>query len=168
MASQITSIWRVCSAVWGSDAHQTKHQSSTLLAFVRRIHRWPMDSLHKGPVTRKMFPFDDVIMRSPVDSTTGSNMMKASFLPWATYWQTVARPVIWDPAVTNLLLFSDIQLRMFIYDYSAFRWKISPLDKSWSTKAIYDRGDILEAFNILNADGPYDNYGEHIFSRCAA
>ena len=30
--------------------------------FVRGIHRWPMNSPHKGPVTRKMFPFDDVIM----------------------------------------------------------------------------------------------------------
>ena len=27
------------------------------------IHRWPVNSPHKGPVTRKMFPFDDVIMR---------------------------------------------------------------------------------------------------------
>ena len=31
------------------------------LAFVRGIHRWSVNSLHKGPVTRKMFPFDDVI-----------------------------------------------------------------------------------------------------------
>ena len=28
------------------------------------IHRWPMNSPHKGPVTRKMFPFDYVIMIS--------------------------------------------------------------------------------------------------------
>ena len=39
-----------------------KHQSSAPLAFVRGIHRWPVDSLHKEPVTRQMFPFDDVIM----------------------------------------------------------------------------------------------------------
>ena len=45
-----------------SAADQRKHQSSTSLAFVRWIHRWPMNSPHKGPVTRKMFPFDDVIM----------------------------------------------------------------------------------------------------------
>ena len=32
------------------------------MAFVRGIHRWPVNSPHKGPVTRKMFPFDDVIM----------------------------------------------------------------------------------------------------------
>ena len=39
-----------------------KHQSSASLAFVRGVHRWPVNSLHKGPATRKMFPFDDVIM----------------------------------------------------------------------------------------------------------
>ena len=39
-----------------------KHQSSESLAFVMGIHRWPVNSPHKGPVTRKMFPFDDVIM----------------------------------------------------------------------------------------------------------
>ena len=41
-----------------------KHQSSASLAFVRGIHRWPVVSAHKGPVTRKMFPFDDAIMHS--------------------------------------------------------------------------------------------------------
>ena len=32
------------------------------LAFVRGIHRWPVDSPHKGLVTRKIFPFDDSII----------------------------------------------------------------------------------------------------------
>ena len=39
-----------------------KYQSYASLAFVWEIHRWPVNSPHKGPVTRKMFPFDDVIM----------------------------------------------------------------------------------------------------------
>ena len=39
-------------------------QSSASLAFLRGIQRWPVNSPHKGPVTRKMFPFDDVIMKS--------------------------------------------------------------------------------------------------------
>ena len=60
-ASQISSIASVFSAVCSS-AHEKQHQSSALLTFVREIHRWPVDSLHKGPVTRKMLPFDDVIM----------------------------------------------------------------------------------------------------------
>ena len=43
-----------------SGANQRKHQSSASLAFVRGIHLWPLNSPHKGPVTRKLFPFDDV------------------------------------------------------------------------------------------------------------
>ena len=43
-------------------ADQRKHQSSASLAFVRGIHRWPMNSPHKWPVTRKMFPVEYVIM----------------------------------------------------------------------------------------------------------
>ena len=62
MASQITGVSIVYSTVC-SDADQRKHQISASLAFVRGIHRWPVNSPHKEPVTRKMFPFDDVIMR---------------------------------------------------------------------------------------------------------
>ena len=61
MASQITGVSIVCSTVC-SGADQRKHQSSTSLAFVGGIHRWPVNSPHKGPVIWKMFPFDDVIM----------------------------------------------------------------------------------------------------------
>ena len=61
IASQIASLTIVCSIVY-SDADQRKHQSSASLAFVRAIHRGPVNSPPKWPVTRKMFPFDDVIM----------------------------------------------------------------------------------------------------------
>ena len=61
MASQITSLTIVYSTVY-SGTDERKHQSSMSLAFVRGIHRWPVNSPHKGPVTRKMFPFDKVIM----------------------------------------------------------------------------------------------------------
>ena len=60
-ASQITSLAIVYSTVY-SGADQRKHQSSASLVFVRGIHRGPVNSPHKWPVTRKMFPFDDVIM----------------------------------------------------------------------------------------------------------
>ena len=46
-------------------ADQRKHQSPASLAFVRGIHRWPVNSPHKWPVTRRIFPFDDVIMIRP-------------------------------------------------------------------------------------------------------
>ena len=61
IASQITNLRIVYSTIY-SDADQRKHQSSAPLAFVRGIHRGPVNSPHKWPVTRKMFPFDDVIM----------------------------------------------------------------------------------------------------------
>ena len=52
MASLITSITIVYS-IFHSGAVQRKHQSSASMAFA-----WA-----KGPVTRKMLPFDDVIMK---------------------------------------------------------------------------------------------------------
>ena len=63
MASLITSLTIVYSTVY-SGADQRKHQSSASLAFVRGIHRGPVKSPHKWPVTRKIFPFDDVIMET--------------------------------------------------------------------------------------------------------
>ena len=60
MAPQITSLTIVYSTIY-SCADQRKHQSSASLAFVRWIHQWP--------VTRKMFPFDDVIMLNPFNLT---------------------------------------------------------------------------------------------------
>ena len=57
ITSQITSLTIAYSAVYSS-ADQRKHQSSASLAF----DRGPVNSPHKGPVTRKMFPFHEVIM----------------------------------------------------------------------------------------------------------
>ena len=55
VVSQITSLTAVYSTVY-SGADQRKHQSSASLAFVWGIHRWPVNSPHKWPVTRKRFP----------------------------------------------------------------------------------------------------------------
>ena len=61
IASQITSLMIVFSTVY-LDTDQRKHQSSASLAFGWGIHRMLVNSLHKWPVMRKMFLFDDVIM----------------------------------------------------------------------------------------------------------
>ena len=60
MAYQITGVSIVYSTVC-SGANERKHQRSASLAFVWGIHRWPVNSPHKWPASRKMFPFDDVI-----------------------------------------------------------------------------------------------------------
>ena len=76
IAFQITSLRIVYSIVY-SGADQRKHQSFASLAFVRGIHRRQVNSPHKGPATRKMFPFDDVIMLQ----------LKLCALPCYTYTQ---------------------------------------------------------------------------------
>ena len=63
MASQIAGVSIVYSNVC-SGADQRKHQSSASLAFLGGIHRWPMNFPHEGSVMQKMFPFDDIIMKS--------------------------------------------------------------------------------------------------------
>ena len=82
MGSQITSLTIVYLTVYlGAD--QRKHRSSASLAFVRRIHRWPVNSPHKWPVTRKMFPFDDAIK-------TGIKVKSC----WSTGWQFMTQVIV--------------------------------------------------------------------------
>ena len=66
MTSQITSLTIVYSTVY-SGVYQRKHRSFASLAFVWGIHRWPVNSPHKGSVTRKMFPFDALSCTSSHD-----------------------------------------------------------------------------------------------------
>ena len=95
MASQTTGVSIICSTVC-SGADQRKHQSSASLAFVRRLHRWPMDSHHKGPVMRKMFPFDDVIM----EMLSAKRWSKLITMSWCDH--TLCIKDLWDgnPPVT--------------------------------------------------------------------
>ena len=76
IAPQIASLTIVYSKVY-SDADKKK--SSASLAALRGIHRGPVNSPHKWPVTRKMFPFDDVIM-----DWTESRLMEYNSLPDST------------------------------------------------------------------------------------
>ena len=108
MASQITSLTIVYSTVYSGADHR-KHQSSASLAFVRGIHRWPVYSPHKWPVTRKMFPFDDVIIFN---------------LLWPTIWIVCLHDVLlicnldshnisirkWLLKITNLCLWSNANI----------------------------------------------------------
>ena len=89
MASQITILTIVCSTIY-SGADRRKHQSSTSQPFVRRIHRWPVISPHKGPVTRKRFPFDDVIIYHL------KGFREAISMFWITGPYGVANNTIWS------------------------------------------------------------------------
>ena len=93
IASQITSLTIVFSTVY-LDTDQRKYQSSASLAFVRGIHRRPVNSPHKWPVTRKMFPFDGVIMSNvahprakPSPKTMFTWVFDAIWLQWYIWWR---------------------------------------------------------------------------------
>ena len=105
MASQITSLTVVHSTVY-SGADQRKHQSSASQAFVGGIHRWPVNSPRKGPVARKKFPFDDVIMSRGLSVAICSNDIERNFyneaqprqtvvMLWYLVWYPVYQP-LWD------------------------------------------------------------------------
>ena len=79
MGSQITSLMIVYSTVY-SGADLRKYQSSSSLAFVRGIHRWPMNSPHKWPIMRKRFQFDDVIM-----SYTAVPPLRTNYRPYRRF-----------------------------------------------------------------------------------
>ena len=63
VASQITSLTIVYSTAYSGE-DQREHRRSASVAFMWGIHRWPVNSPHIWTVTRKMFPFDDVIMNA--------------------------------------------------------------------------------------------------------
>ena len=62
MASQITSVLIVYSTICsGQIKENIKAPCHWPLWGEFASDRWPVNSLHKGPVTQKMFPFDDVM-----------------------------------------------------------------------------------------------------------
>ena len=129
IASQITSLTIVYSTAYlGAD--QSKHQSSASLAFVWGIHRGPMNSPHKWPVTRKMFPFDDVIMSYRV-------LMKMS--KWGLWSKYTTRVLPDDPMrwYHNIMIANGI--RFIVQMVKQFLWFITlPLKR----KIFYMNGNI--------------------------
>ena len=87
MASQITSLTIVYSGAYSGGAKR-KHQSSASLGFVRGIHRSPLNSPHKGPVMRKMFLFDGVILSVHIRDVV-------HHYGWQQYSEVMAGPWFW-------------------------------------------------------------------------
>ena len=94
MASQNSGVSIVCSTV-GSAGDQRKHQSSASLAFVRGIHRLPVNSPHKRPVMRKISPFDDVIMAYREDTGIAVPVMVARVRRHTNYGWCIFHVQIW-------------------------------------------------------------------------
>ena len=123
IASQITSLTIVYWTFY-SDADERKHQSSASLAFVRGIHRGPVNSPHKWPVTLKMFPFDDIIM----------------------YWSFV-RGLHRSPVVPFTKA-SNAELLCFLLFFSAPEHKIEQTIEMLMIRANYDVTGMIETIAI--------------------
>ena len=114
MTSQITSLTIVYSNVY-SGADQREHQSSASLAFVRGIHWWPVNSPQKGPVTRKMFPFDDIIMKC---LTNGIAMVTHNISTTESF-STAGLPSMF-PGALKRNTFYDHTLKYFMKNWKRF------------------------------------------------
>ena len=115
MAAQITSLTIVLSTIY-SGTDERKHQSSSSLTFVRGIHRWPVNSPHKGTVTRKRFLFDDVIM-------INLYLMKA-LISYHNYGTNMIYIYIYNQSYINLhyLRFYKYKSSHSIYPYIRYIW----------------------------------------------
>ena len=89
-ASQITSISTVCSFV---QVHIKEN--------IKTPRHWPFSS-HKGPVTQKMFPFDDAVMRIKLSVHSNTVIIEA----W-TDWPTCCQQIFVDE---NLYVLVQISL----------------------------------------------------------
>ena len=152
IASQITGLTIVYSTV-NSVADQRKHQSYASLAFVRGIHRRPVNSPHKGPVTGKMFPFDDVIMCSkwlvfgikwkvgvisiiPVQSWNKMTIRWQITVIWMTLPHPHPHPTKWPPRIKRRKAKNRISIYPAISNYHKYAKIISKYMFSWVTNMI--------------------------------
>ena len=79
-----------------------KSKKTPKLAFAREIHRWPVNSPHKGPVTRKCFHFMTSLCSSTKQGESCGNRCHAVTSSWAIvrwtgvlilkfYWKLLCR-----------------------------------------------------------------------------
>ena len=130
VASEITGAAIVCLTVC-SGADQRKHQSSTSLAFVRGIHRSQVDSPHKGPLKREMFPFDDVIMICPANIQVNCVIKHGSFV------QSVVKTcLIWFKSMPFIAQDKSIE--------SILNWYSNEYKNDWLVEPIWS-----VSFNIV-------------------
>ena len=146
VASQITSLKIVYSTVY-SDVDQRKHQSSESLAFVRGIHRGPVNSPHKWPVTRKTFPFDDVIMG------------KGTLVCWVPLYIRTYRCIV-SRVTTRYLSAMDVDKIELVYQYCNL------ICGTWQTKWSVEQYTISTAKYIGQHIGSVGKYGAWITIIC--
>ena len=93
---QITSRTIVFSTVYSS-ADERIHHSSASLAFVMGIHRCPVNSPHKWPVTRKMFPWKEKHAYGINSAIVGDLHQSMLFMASCCIWRRYIESMLWLP-----------------------------------------------------------------------
>ena len=137
MASQITTLTIVYSRVY-SGTDERKYQSSVSLAFVRRIHRWLVNSPHKGPVTQKMFPFDDIIMWNNIHQYCSLNWYIDSLMLDCSNSNALAMELLQSCTKSSTCPFNRIGL-----NYYLFYRKVSNIRCTLVGNKIVDHSDVV-------------------------
>ena len=99
------------------------------LALVRGIHRGPVNSPHKWPVTRKMFPFDDVFMKLDFLSSPVTRPITQHELS-TRVWLCVTLKYPWYVPIASSRCITDMQMTL-IHTLWVVWWKWS---LNWSLK----------------------------------
>ena len=118
-----------------SDGDQRKLQGSASLTFVRGIHRWSVNFLHKGTVIWKMFPFDDSIMYFVI-STLADNLAANSAWPSVSPMMTTG----WYKHVSSKFPVMSCTLVTFSSPDDVIQNSRRDLDKSRGTLSV-NQGD---------------------------
>ena len=152
IASQITSLTIVYSTDY-SDADQRKLQSSTSLAFVQGIHRGPVNSPHKWPVTRKNFPFDDIIMYG-----TRTERVNVSWSIWFKFPSRLLDVIDNKQAVVQIMARCQTgkpffhylikKYKMLIFNKTAADAAVGYLNFSWLVCGALDHSSPLAAAQV--------------------
>ena len=137
------------------------------LAFVWEIHRRPVNSPHKGPVTRKIFPFHDVIWglihRNPVhDSTIAAALNGHTRKHWFDEWRILSVGDSIDGLVQDYSSSSALAMELLRSCTKPSIWGLAfclPLerdDTAWGISCMEtsSNGNIFRVTGILRWNSP--------------
>ena len=101
-----------------------KNQSSASLAFVRGLHRRSVDSSLKGQVTRKIFPFDDVITKNADAYVMGRILID----------NNISQSMLNDGLMSDHIgvISASLYLHLFIVRRAGLLWSQQDFEWLWS------------------------------------
>ena len=153
MASQITSL-----TVWLLKCLFNRRSKKTpklrVTGLCEGIHRWPVNSPHKGPVMRKMFPFDDVIVVSVSGTIKDECINTQSAATYCEISSAIVNYVTWSTKDHwTREKHGGIHVQLY-HRHCGYRWPLDPLDACLSANMTGCRGVLLKAISQISSRYP--------------